>query len=193
MTFPPRRADAQRNRERLLSAAEAVLDDRGVHASLDDIAKAAGVGNATLYRHFSSREKLLEAVYDRRIRALCDSAEKLRATRPRGAALVAWLREMVVHLTESRALSETFMADYKGPGDTETPQIAGWHRAIYEAVAPLHDAAQETGAIRRDLDVPELLTLTTAVARAADPARALHFLDVLLEGAVPRADNTSDK
>ncbi|MBB5916488.1 AcrR family transcriptional regulator [Nocardia transvalensis] len=185
MTSPPlRRADAQRNRERLLSAAAAVLDERGVHASLDDIAKAAGVGNATLYRHFSSREKLVEAVYDQRIRTLCDSAGHLGAAREPGAALVAWLREMVVHITESRVLGEAVTAGYEG--DIEPPQVAAWHRAIYQAAAPLVAAAQEAGTIRRDLGTMELLALTTAVARAGDPSQAVHFFEVLLDGVVPR-------
>ncbi|WP_063813192.1 TetR/AcrR family transcriptional regulator [Nocardia anaemiae] len=186
---PPRRADAQRNRERLLSAAEALLNERGLSASLDDIAKAAGVGNATLYRHFSSREKLIEAVYDQRIRTLCDSAGNLEASRPPGEALVAWLREVVVHITESQVLGEAFMADYEGPADMEPPQVTAWHRAIHQAAAPLLSAAQEVGAIRRDLGVTELLALTTAVARAGNPAQAIHFLEVLLDGVVPRENN----
>ncbi|MBH0779536.1 TetR/AcrR family transcriptional regulator [Nocardia bovistercoris] len=187
MTPPARRADAQRNRERLLTAAAAALDERGVNASLDDIAKVAGVGNATLYRHFSSREKLIEAVYDQRILRLCESAGEIGAARPPGAALVAWLREVVAHITESRLLSEAFMAGYDGPADTEPPQVVAWHHAIYEAAEPLLRAAQRAGAIRHDLDPAELLALTTAVARAGQPSQAGHFLDVLLDGVVPRA------
>lgn len=182
----PRRADAQRNRERLLAAAEAVLDERGVTASLDDIAKAAAVGNATLYRHFPSREKLIEAVYDQRIRALCASADDLAASREPGEALLAWLRDVVAHITESRVLGEAFTAACEGPGDTEPPQIAAWHRAVHQAAAPLLGAAQDAGTVRSDLDVIELLALTTAVARAGNPAQANRFLDVLLDGVVPR-------
>lgn len=181
---PPLRADARRNRDRLLAAAESVLNDRGVTASLDDIARAAGVGNATLYRHFPSREKLIEAVYDQRIRALCDSAGTLAAHREPGPALLDWLRNLVAHLTGSRALGEAVMTTHGGT--TEPPRVAEWHRAINEAVAPLLAAAQDAGAVRPDLDVVGLLSLTTAVARAGSPAQADHFLDVLLDGVVPR-------
>ncbi|MFE3099251.1 TetR/AcrR family transcriptional regulator [Nocardia tengchongensis] len=183
---PPLRADAQRNRERLLSAAESVLNERGVGASLDDIAKAAGVGNATLYRHFSSRDKLIEAVYDQRIKGLCESAAQAAEASKPGEALVIWLREVVIHLNESKVLGEAFMADYDGPADVEPPQVTAWHRAVDEAATPLLAAAQRVGAIRRDLTATELLALTTAVARAGSPAQAGHFLDLLLEGVVPR-------
>lgn len=101
---PPRRADAQRNRDRLLSAAETVLNERGVTASLDDIAKAADVANATLYRHFPTREKLIEAVYEHRIATLCERARQLTGSQNPGDALLAWIREVVVHLTRSKVL-----------------------------------------------------------------------------------------
>jgi hypothetical protein len=83
-------------------------------------------------------------------------------------------------------LSEAFMAGYDGPADVEPPQIAAWHRAIYAAAAPLLAAAQDCGAIRSDLNATELLVLTTAVARAGNPSQANHFLDILLDGVVPR-------
>jgi AcrR family transcriptional regulator len=183
---PPRRADAQRNYERLLATAETALDAHGVNASLDDIAKAAGVGNATLYRHFPTREKLIEAVYDQRIRTLCDAAGELATSREPGEALLGWLRAVVVHLTESQVLGDAFMAAYQGPAGVEPQQIVEWHRAVREAAVPLLTAAQDAGAVRSDLGVMELMALTTAVARAGNPAQAGRFLDVLLEGIVPR-------
>jgi AcrR family transcriptional regulator len=189
---PPRRADAQRNYERLLAAAETALNAHGVNASLDDIAKAARVGNATLYRHFPTREKLIEAVYDQRIRSLCDGAAERAASREPGEALLGWLRMVVVHITESRVLGEAFMAAYQGPADVEPPQIVNWHRAVLEAAAPLLAAAQEAGVVRPDLDAVDIMALTTAVARAGSPAQADRFLDVLLEGIVPRRSQKGD-
>jgi AcrR family transcriptional regulator len=187
MTSPPsRRADAQRNYERLLAAAETALNAHGVGASLDDIARAAGVGNATLYRHFPTREKLIEAVYDQRIQALCAAARELSTAQDPAGALHRWLRAVVAHITESRVLADAFMASYQGPSDAEPPQIAAWHDAVREAALPLLTAAQDAGAARPDLDVTELVGLTTAVARAGSPAHAGRFLDVLLEGIVPR-------
>jgi AcrR family transcriptional regulator len=181
-----RRADAQRNYDRLLAAAETVLNADGVSASLDEIAKAAGVGNATLYRHFPTREKLIEAVFDERIRMLCAAAGESVETRGPAAALRQWLRAVATHVTESRVLADAFTAAYEGPADIEPPQVTAWHRAVYNAAHPLLSAAQDVGAIRGDLDVVELMSLTTAVARAGDPGQAGRFLDMLLEGIVPR-------
>jgi AcrR family transcriptional regulator len=182
----PRRADARRNHERLLAAAETALNAHGAGASLDDIARAAGVGNATLYRHFPTREKLIEAVYDQRFATLCEAAAELAETADPATALRQWLRAVVVHITDSRVLSEAFLSAYEGPEGAEPPQVAAWHKAIFDAALPLLSAARDAGAIRPDLSVIELLALTTAVARAGDPAQAERFLDILLEGVIPR-------
>jgi AcrR family transcriptional regulator len=187
MTPPePRRADAQRNRGRLLTAAEAALNAHGASASLDDIARAAGVGNATLYRHFPTRADLIEAVYDQRIRQLCAAAGELAEGREPAGALSEWLRALVAHITDSRVLADAFAAASEGHAEAEPPQVAAWHSAIFDAARPLLTAAQGAGAIRPDLSLMELMALTAAVARAGDPAHAERFLDVLLEGIVPR-------
>lgn len=186
MSPAPRRADAQRNYERLLAAAETALNADGAGASLDEIAKAAGVGNATLYRHFPTRGKLIEAVFDQRFLMLCAAASALTERQDPGAALKTWLRDVTRHITDSRLLADAFMDAYDGPPGTEPPQIAAWHRAVYDAALPLLTAAQQAGAVRGDLDVTELMALTTAVARAGDPADAGRFLDMLLEGITPR-------
>lgn len=83
------------------------------------------------------------------------------------------------------------MAAYEGSSEDEPPQIAAWHSAVHNAATPLLAAAQDAGTIRSDLDAIELLALTTAVARAGDPAQADHFLDVLLNGVIPRDQPTS--
>jgi AcrR family transcriptional regulator len=188
---PPRlRADAQRNYERLLAVAEVALDTRGTDAALDDIARAANVGSATLYRHFPTRAKLIEAVYARRIDALCATAAELAAREAPGDALVGWLRAVVAHVNASRMLADAFDAAHResaedadgGEGEGEAPQVAAWHRAVREAAAPLLHAAQAAGRVRPDLDAAELVALTTAVARAGTPAQAARFLDLLLDG-----------
>ena len=182
----PLRADAQRNRERLLAAAETAFNARGAGASLDDIARAAGVGNATLYRHFPTRATLLEAVYDQRIAELCAAAAELADPAAPARALREWLRAVVAHVTDRRVLTDAFLAAYEGPAGIEPPQVAAWHSAIFDAALPLLTAAQGAGAIRPDLSLIELMALTAAVARAGDPAHAERFLDVLLEGIIPR-------
>jgi AcrR family transcriptional regulator len=181
----PQRADAQRNRVRLLTAAETAFNAQGAGASLDDIAKAAGVGNATLYRHFPTRAKLLEAVYDQRIADLCAAAELAQPVDP-ARALREWLRAVVAHVTDRRVLTDAFLAAHEGPADIEPPQFTAWHKALFDAGRPLLAAAQAAGTARRDLDIAELLALVTGVARAGSPAQAERFLSVLLEGITPR-------
>ncbi len=108
-----------------------------------------------------------------------------RRTEPAGA-LSEWLRALVAHITDSRVLADAFAAASEGHADTEPPQVAAWHSAIFDAARPLLTAAQGAGAIRPDLSLMELMALTAAVARAGDPAHAERFLDVLLEGIIPR-------
>ncbi|WP_101787381.1 TetR family transcriptional regulator [Nonomuraea indica] len=149
--------------ERLVKAAGTGLNAQGAGASLGDIAEAAGVGNATLYRHLATRERRIEAVYDPRVcaRRSCASLRAgCSARRSRPPARV-------------RAYAEP-------------PQVAAWHHAVHQAAAPLVSAAQVAGATRPDLDVVELVPLTTAVARAGSPAQADGFLDLLLEGLIRR-------
>ena len=144
------------------------------------------MGNATLYRHFPTRAALIEAVYDQRIAALCALAAELSRTREPGRALHEWLHALVVHITDDRVLAEAFMATRDDSDGADPPQITTWHMAIHDAAAPLLSAARSAGTIRADLDFMELMALTAAVARAADPARAGRFLDILLEGITPR-------
>jgi hypothetical protein len=91
-------------------------------------------------------------------------------------------------------LADAFTATYEGPANNEPPQVAAWHSAIYDAALPLLAAAQDAGAIRSDLSLMELMALTAAVARAGDPAHSERFLDLLLEGIVPRpaAEHAAD-
>jgi AcrR family transcriptional regulator len=182
----PQRADARRNRERLLAAAETAFNAQGADASLDDIARAAGVGNATLYRHFPTRAKLLEAVYEQRIDELGTVAAELAQSAAPARALHEWLRAVVAHVTDRRVLTDAFLAAYEGPAGSEPPQFAAWHDALFNAGRPLLAAAQDAGTARRDLDIAEVLALVTGVARAGSPAQAERFLSVLLEGITPR-------
>ncbi|HTZ29695.1 MAG TPA: TetR family transcriptional regulator [Streptosporangiaceae bacterium] len=182
----PQRADAQRNRQRLLAAAETAFNAHGASASLDDIARAAGIGNATLYRHFPTRAELLEAVYGQRIAELCAAAAELAQQAAPARALREWLRAVAAHVTDRRVLTDAFLASYEGPAGTEPPQFTAWHNALFDAGRPLLAAAQDAGAARRDVDIAELLALVNGVARAGSPAQAERFLGVLLEGITPR-------
>ncbi|MFD5174716.1 TetR/AcrR family transcriptional regulator [Nocardia sp. NPDC058379] len=183
-TTPRPRADAQRNRGQLLAAAEVAFNRWGGAASLDDIARAAGVANATLYRHFPTREQLISAVYVERIDGLCTAAAEARASDPAGAALLGWLHAVIDHITESRGLREAFMAAYRLRDGDESPEVAEWHRRTDAAAAPLLRDAQEAGRIRPDLTVTELMTLVAAIAHAGDgdAEQARRLLGLTLEG-----------
>ena len=107
------RADARRNRELLMAAALEAFTERGADdTSLEEIARRAGVGIGTLYRHFPGRTALLEAVYTDQVAALCQRAGELAAAQPPGAALAAWMREMVEFGTTKQNLTSALAADY---------------------------------------------------------------------------------
>ncbi|WP_163508212.1 TetR/AcrR family transcriptional regulator [Fodinicola acaciae] len=174
----PRR-DAQRNYERLLTEGEVAFDRDGVGASLDDIAKAASVGNATLYRHFPSRAAILEAIYGERVRTLPAVAASLVTDGDPGAALVTWLRTVISLLNGSRGLREAFEAATMA--DSELRHIE-WPQIVRAAAKPLLANAQAAGVIRPDLTTAELITLLTAIAKAATPADAERCLTLLIDG-----------
>ncbi|WP_328648998.1 TetR/AcrR family transcriptional regulator [Amycolatopsis sp. NBC_00348] len=182
--MPEPRADAQRNRRNLLAAAESAFNTRGAGASLDDIARVAGVGNATLYRHFPTRQQLIDAVYEARIGALCVLAEQMRAAEPAGAALPVWLRAVVDHISGSRGLRDAFVdAHHLGAG-SGAPQLAEWHRMTDDAAVPLLRDAQAAGTAHPDLRAAELMALVAAVAHAGggDPGDARRLLGFVLDG-----------
>lgn len=177
------RADARQNRRRLLGAAAEAFNAHGAGASLDDIARAAGVGNATLYRHFPTRQALVAAVYAERIDQLCGAAGRLRAGHAAGDALVEWLHLVVEHMTGNRGLRDAFIAAYRIRDDEETPETVQWHRMTHDAARPLVEDARAAGRLRTDLEVDELLALTVAVAHAGGTGEpAGRLLRLMLEG-----------
>ena len=101
----PLRADAQRNRDRLVEVAASVFAERGIDASLEEIARRAGVGIGTLYRHFPTREHLVEVVYRREVEALCAAAGELAARHPSDVALEEWMRRFVDYIATKRGLA----------------------------------------------------------------------------------------
>jgi AcrR family transcriptional regulator len=174
------RADAQRNYEHLLAAAKTAFNATGADASLDDIAREAGVGNATLYRHFPTREKLLEAVYDEQIQAFCATGRALLDSPP-AQALRQWQLAAIAHFTQNRGLADAILAEHRG---TAPPRFAEWHHLIEEVAASLLERAQQAGVVRTDLTAHELTRLTSAIATIAGPdaVKAKRLLSLLMEG-----------
>src|SRR6478735_4764159 len=140
-TQPPKalRADAQRNIERLLDAARAAIAKDGPDASLDDIARRAGVGSGTLYRHFPTRQALLEAAYLDRLEALAARADELAARLPAGEALVEWLNELCAGTLEVRGM-KSLLGSAVTDGGAAAVTTCG--APVKEAAARLVEAAQ---------------------------------------------------
>jgi AcrR family transcriptional regulator len=171
------RADATRNAARLLAAARAVLAEAGNDVAFDVIARRAGVGNATLYRHFPTRADLLAAVYAEEVEALCRRGADLAGSLEPADALFEWLDAFVVHVATKRALA---LAATEGVEDRRSVLFQQWHASITTTADRLVRRARV--ALRPDLTTTDILTLASGVALAADPAHARRLVAVLRTG-----------
>jgi AcrR family transcriptional regulator len=181
------RADARRNRERLLAAAMEAFSEHGAEASLDDIAKRAGVGPGTLYRHFPTRLALQEAAYREGVEALCARADELAAKLEPGIALASWLRIMVDYLGEKRGLAAALLATQ----DKTSELFVSCHKAIHAAGGRLLDEAKNAGAVRPDVTLSEILKLVNGIGMSTEqlPDRAdvaERLLSIVLDGLRPQ-------
>ncbi len=183
---PPRpmRADARRNYEKLLQAARDAFAEDGSGASLEDVARRAGVGIGTLDRHFPTRQDLLEAAYVDEVRAMQQWADDL-AGEPPWDALVDWLRRYVRYAVTKRALGEELILYI----DHDADVFATSRAAIIAAGEPLLRRAQEAGVVRADTDFPQVGRLVGGIAaiRGADPDQIEQILDLALDGLRYRA------
>jgi AcrR family transcriptional regulator len=180
----PMRADARRNYERLLKVAAEAFAEHGESASLDDIAKRAGVGSGTLYRHFPTRQALLEAAYVDRIEALGARADELAAQLPPGEALLEWLYELCVGTIQVRGL-KALLGSAVTDGSTAALPACG--TPVRGAAGRLIEAARAEGFLRADLEPVELLRLAHGVATASELAdgegtQIRRYLALLTEG-----------
>ncbi|WP_141575558.1 TetR/AcrR family transcriptional regulator [Actinomadura sp. WMMA1423] len=177
-----RRADAERNARLLVAAARELFDERGPGAPLDEVAKRAGVGNATLYRHFPTRDDLLAAVYADEVAALCGQGEALAAEAEAGEALHTWLESFAVHVATGRAPA---FAGAGGDDARRTEQFERWHAALTSTARELLTGAQRAGAVRDDLTVAEVLTLAHAIATSCtDPGQVRRLLAIVRHGMI---------
>src|ERR1700735_4271239 len=142
------RADAQRNRNRVLEAAKEAFTRSGADASLDDIAKQAGVGAGTLYRHFPSRDELLEAVYRTEVEKLAAAERKFAETLSPIEALRAWLLLFVEYIATKQIIAPALHTLAGGPSKLFEASYA----QVWEAVRALVKRAVKSGDIRKDLD-----------------------------------------
>ncbi len=174
----PKRADARRNYDQLIAAAREAFTERDRSASLEDIARRAGVGIATLYRHFPTRGDLIEAVYLEEVEALCRSADDQGDTEP-WAALVGWLGRFVAYVATKQALAEELFA-----ANRDAELFHGCRGALYGAGEPLLERAKAAGAVRRDVSIDDVLPMVGGIAKiqTADPAAVDRILSVALDG-----------
>ncbi len=176
----PRRADARRNYERVLAAAREVFGELGVAASLDEIARRAGVGNATMYRHFPTRREMVIAVYAGEVSALCELGQSLLADPAPADALFRWLRAFITHVATKRELPLAIPDDTAGQRSALYRQ---WHDTMRATASGLLGRAQDAGVIRRDLDVSDLLASANGIGHAAaDDDQIDRLLAIVRDG-----------
>jgi AcrR family transcriptional regulator len=184
----PMRADAQRNYTRLLSAAMAAFTEHGADdTSLEEIARRAGVGIGTLYRHFPTRQALLEAVYRDQVEALRARADELMGSDAPDEALAAWLRALMTFSSTKQSLISALLATI----GKESDLLSTCSKVLWDAAEILLKRAQEAGAVRADADARDLIRLVHAVNIAtqrapADPGQSERLLGLILDGLRPR-------
>lgn len=160
----PMRADARRNRDRLLEVASDSFSKHGVDASLEDIAREAGVGIGTLYRHFPSRDALMETVFRRNVDQLAETAGGLLETMPADQALAEWMQRFVAYVASKKGLATHLKTVVSADSDL----FAYSHGKMNATIRHLVDAAVEAGAIRDDVDPTDLLRGLSGVCLMAD-------------------------
>jgi len=180
----PLRADARRNRALLLEAAEAVFAARGVSASTEEVARTAGVGVGTLFRHFPTKEALLEAVFRERLQRMAEGLRDLGAADDLGTAFFDFLSDAVAHSATKVAL-----ADALAEAGIDAVVSAREKHDLGGALGQALVRAQEAGAVRPDVGLPELIALLIGASRAAehagtDPVRT-RIIGVILDGLRP--------
>jgi AcrR family transcriptional regulator len=184
-----RRADARRNYARILAVAEEEVAAQGAGASLEQIARTAGVGSATVRRHFPTRRALLEAVSRERVDVLRVRAQDLAGQGGGREELVAWLGEVLDYCVAARGLAAALAYDGGGGGPVHENSCS---MALEEAAGPLLDRAARDGAVDPGVTVADLITLIVGIALATEhhpepAAQADRLLRLAVAGLSPRS------
>ena len=175
----PRRADARRNYDKVVTAAREAFAEHGASTSLEEIARRAEVGIGTLYRNFPCRQALLEAVYVEEVEDVCHSAEDFEGLEP-WEALSGWLQRVVGYLMTKQALARELL-DYV---DQDAPLFKTCRTALFAAGQPLLDRAQQAHAVRADIDLGEIIQMVGGISKIVTPDRSQieHILAIALDG-----------
>ncbi|MFG2650736.1 TetR/AcrR family transcriptional regulator [Streptomyces sp. NPDC048436] len=178
----PLRADAQRNRDKILSAAARVFAEEGLDAHFERIAKEAGVGSGTLYRNFPTREALIEAAYRNEVARLCEAVPGLLETMPPDEALRAWTRGFIDYATAKLGMADALRAVVAAGSNP----YAESHEMIQAALSSLMDACTAAGTIRSDISSTDMFAALAGIAltsaRPEQRAQAERLLDLTLDG-----------
>jgi AcrR family transcriptional regulator len=175
----PKRADARRNYEKVLTAAREAFAEGGESTALEEIARRAGVGIGTLYRHFPTRQALLEALYVDEVEDMCRSAAELDGSDP-WEALNGWFERFIAYIGTKRALAAELL-NYLDQDD-ELFQVC--RTSLFAAGEPLLKSAQEAGVVRPDVTIGEVIQMVIGIAKipASDPQQNAHILRIALDG-----------
>jgi AcrR family transcriptional regulator len=182
---PALRADAQRNRSRILEAAKEAFTRHGAGASLDDIARQAAVGPGTLYRHFPTRDALIEAVFRSEVDKLAAAQQKFSATMPPLGALRAWMLLFIDHIAAKQIIAPALNSIVGGPSRL----YEGSRQAIQGAIDVLVKRAIRSGDLRKDIDASDLLRALIGVSHVTHvpgwQPSARRLVDILIAGSRP--------
>jgi AcrR family transcriptional regulator len=175
----PKRADARRNYDSLVAAAREAFTERDQSASLEDIARRAGVGIGTLYRHFPTRADLIEAVYVEEVEALARSAEDVVDLEP-WDALIKWLHGFVGYIATKQALADELFA----VADNKIEVFANCRALLNSSGEPLLQRAQAAGVVRADTNIQDIIRMVAGIAKmpSAEPGEIDRVLDLALDG-----------
>jgi AcrR family transcriptional regulator len=181
---PARRADAERNRDKILAAARTAFADPDAEVSMAEISRRADVGMATLYRNFPGRQELLEALYTDEVDAVCKAAETIDGETP-GATLVAWLHRFLAFITGKQHIA----AELLKQTDHSNPLFKNNRTRVITASRPLLAAAQHAGEVRDDLTLEQILDMIVAIATIhGDTGYTGPILQAALDGLRPPVD-----
>jgi AcrR family transcriptional regulator len=176
------RADASRNREKLIEIAAAAFAAHGGNATLEEIARQAGVGIGTLYRHFPTREHLVEVVYRREVEALCDAAEELAQNNAPDVALAEWMQRFVDYIAAKRGMANSLRILF----DANSEVFANTSGMVALALQHLVDAAVADGSIRSDIDINDISQALSGIYSAPDTPdwrdRSRRLVSLLMDG-----------
>jgi AcrR family transcriptional regulator len=180
----PKRADARRNYDKLVTTAREVFAEQGSDATLEEISRRAGVGIGTLYRHFPARENLVEAAYLDGVEEICAAVGKHEGEDP-WEALKGWLLELVGFAATKRVLADEMFAFL----DRDAPVFKSCSGAIYDAAEPLLKRAQEADEVRDDIDIGDVTKMVSGIAglRTVERPQVERLVGIALDGLRPPA------